>query len=227
MQPYVLPYIGYFQLINAVDTFVFLDDVTYINKGWINRNFTQNKGVKNLFTIPLVNASQNELIKNIQVLKDDKWKRKFFTSIEHAYKKCPYYDERILLLNEIFDFDEISIGDLAKKSILSIVKELNLKTKIVDSSSVFDNQDLKGESRIINIVEQTKGTHYINPIGGQELYNKESFLEKNILLNFINSGSISYKQPGDVFIPNLSIIDVLMNNNNENIQVFLNEYTLI
>jgi len=74
MQPYVFPFIGYFQLISAVDKFVLYDDVNYINRGWINRNNLLVNGVPYLFSIPLKHASQNRLINdNIEIIDFGKW----------------------------------------------------------------------------------------------------------------------------------------------------------
>ena len=81
MQPYLFPYIGYFQLIYAVDKFVLYDDVNYINKGWINRNNILVNGKGNLFTIPLKDASQNKLINEIYVSDEPKWKINFLQVI--------------------------------------------------------------------------------------------------------------------------------------------------
>ena len=36
MQPYAFPYLGYFQLVEKVEHFVFLDNVNYFKKGFIN-----------------------------------------------------------------------------------------------------------------------------------------------------------------------------------------------
>ncbi len=81
MQPYIFPYIGYFQLIHAADVFVFYDDVNYINRGWINRNRILLNGKDQLFTIPCKEASQNKLIKDIEVLADKKAFQKMLTTM--------------------------------------------------------------------------------------------------------------------------------------------------
>ena len=90
MQPYFMPYIGYLQLMNAVDKFVLYDDVNYINKGWINRNRILVNGQAYLFTIPLKEASQNRLINEIYLSNDPKWKGKLLKTIEQGYKKAPF-----------------------------------------------------------------------------------------------------------------------------------------
>ena len=86
MQPYLFPYIGYFQLIKSVDNFVFFDDVNYINKGWVNRNRILNDQI---FTLPLINASQNRLIKDIEIFDPVSSKNKLLKNIFHSYKKAP------------------------------------------------------------------------------------------------------------------------------------------
>ena len=101
MQPYFMPYIGYWQLMNAVDTYVVYDDVNYINRGWINRNNILISGSSYMFTIMLKKASQNKLINEIEILDDFSKLKK---QIEFAYKKAPYYDRIIVLLNKIFDY---------------------------------------------------------------------------------------------------------------------------
>ena len=222
MQPYIFPYIGYFQLINAVDKFVFLDDVNFINKGWINRNFIQNKGDKILFTIPLKGASQNELIEDIPVSEEGNWRKKLLATITLYYKKAPFYEERFSMIESIINTQNITIADYAKNSITQISEALQLKTEFIRSSSIFEKINF-GEDRILDICVKLGATTYINPQGGTELYNKEKFNQKSIALNFLFSGQVNYNQNhAKDFVPHLSIIDVLMYNNNQQIVDLLN-----
>ncbi|MFN9114197.1 MAG: WbqC family protein, partial [Bacteroidota bacterium] len=93
MQPYFLPYIGYFQLMAAADRFVFLDDVNYINRGWINRNRLRTPQGPAWFTLPLVGASQNRLICDLEIKPDDGWKRSLERTLSINYSKAPCYAE--------------------------------------------------------------------------------------------------------------------------------------
>ncbi len=95
MQPYFFPYIGYFQLINSVDKFVILDDVNYIKKGWINRNYILVNSKPCLFTIPLVKPSQNKLINETEIAFESNWKKKFLKTIETGYAKAPIFQGSI------------------------------------------------------------------------------------------------------------------------------------
>src|SRR4051812_4492478 len=101
MQPYLLPYIGYFQLIAAVDRFLFLDDVNYINRGWINRNRILLGGKDHLFTLNLKEVSQNKKINEIEIAKDERWTAKFLRTVESAYRKAPHYSAVMPILQEI------------------------------------------------------------------------------------------------------------------------------
>lgn len=226
MQPYFFPYIGYWQLINAVDIFVLYDDVNFIKKGWINRNNILLNKSKHLITIPLLNVSQNKHINECIISDDDKIINNIIKTINLAYRKAPYYNLVFPTLEKIIK-TKGSISDLVLKSVLWIKEYLNIDTEIILSSSIDKNNELKGQDKIIEIVKKLNGNHYINAIGGQELYDKEIFNNNEIKLNFIKMKEIKYKQFNNEFIPNLSFIDVLMFNSPEEIKRMLNDYELI
>ena len=227
MQPYIFPYIGYFQLINAVDKFVIYDDVNFINKGWINRNRMLNNGKDSLFSIPLKEASQNKLINEIDVNWDGAWKNKFLKTLEQSYKKAPFYQEILLIIQQTLSVDGEPISKVIEHNLRLICKYLDIKTEIVSSSAIYHNTHLKAQERILDICLQEKATQYINPIGGLELYDKDFFEAKNITLNFIRSNPIEYPQFKNEFVPWLSMIDVLMFNSKETIKDYLNNYNLV
>jgi hypothetical protein len=227
MQPYLFPYIGYFQLINAVDKFVILDDVNYINRGWINRNRILVNNGDYTFTVPLKDASQNRKICDTYISDDTKWQGKLLKTIELAYKKAQYFDRAFPIITEIIQNEEKNISKFIGQSLLLLNQYLVINTTIAASSSIYKNSHLKAQDKIIDICLQEKTDHYINPAGGTEIYSSAAFNKFNIKLNFIKSGSIEYKQFGQTFIPWLSIIDVLMFNSQEEISGLLEKYTLI
>jgi hypothetical protein len=227
MQPYIFPYIGYFQLIHAVDKFVIYDDVNFINRGWINRNRILMNGKDFLFTIPLKDASQNKLINEIEVNWDENWKGKFLKTLEQAYKKAPHYQEIVGLIERSITPDKEIISKVVVNNLRLINDYLDISTEIVDSSAIYQNTHLKAQERILDICKQEQANHYINPIGGTELYNYQYFEESEIKLNFIKTDRIEYPQFKNEFVPFLSIIDVLMFNSKENIKSFLNQYELV
>lgn len=226
MQPYLFPYIGYFQLINAVDKFVIYDDVNFINKGYINRNRILLNGKPFDFSVPLSKASQNKKIKDTFVHSDGKWKRKLLATVEQAYKKAPFYGSVYPLVFNVFNMDESKITGYVRKSLRDICEYLKIGTEIVWSSEVYGNAELSGEKRIIDICRKESASTYINPIGGKELYSHNSFSNHGIHLHFIESKPINYDQLGREFVSWLSIIDVLMFNSVEDIQAMLQNYSL-
>lgn len=227
MQPYIFPYIGYFQMINAVDFFVLYDDVNYIKGGWINRNKIVVNGSEKLFTIPLDGASSFKLINEIEINKTSKEYRKILVTIEQSYKKAPYFKDTFPLIENIFNSDNILISDFIANGMTMICKYLNIKTEIYTSSVKFaESKGLPKEERIVNICQTLGASTYINAIGGQELYSKNFFLKHGIDLKFIKSKPIDYNQFNDNFTPWLSIIDIIMFNSVDQINLMLYKYDL-
>jgi hypothetical protein len=227
MQPYFFPYLGYYQLVNAVDAFVFYDDVNFINKGWINRNNLVLNGKKTLFTLPLKNASQNLLINEIEVAYDSVWINKFYKTLEYNYKKSLYYNDVMDLISVVFKAEKTKIAEIAQMSIISTFSYLGIMKQFHKSSEFVLGADIKGENRIIQICKKLEAKNYVNPSGGEELYNYENFQEEGLSLAFIQPQLLPYKQLGiDEFIPGMSMLDILFNTGKNEIKEMLNHYTL-
>jgi hypothetical protein len=227
MQPYIFPYIGYFQLINTVDKFVFYDDVNFIKKGWINRNRVLANNESILFTIPVLKVSQNKLINEIELGWDEKWKKQFFRTLEQNYKKAPYFEQTIDLIKTIFNQPQQTISDLAISSTKVVSNYLELKTVFELSSEKYAaTKGMEKATRLINICQFNNATTYINPIGGKELYQKDTFKKQGIDLFFIENNLLTYPQFNNEFVSGLSIIDVLMFNDKAEVLKMLKNYTL-
>jgi hypothetical protein len=232
MQPYIFPYIGYFQLINSVDSFVLYDDVNYIKQGWINRNNILNNGNVFLFTIPLSNSSSFSLTNEITINQRtiNSWIKSFDKNLSQTYNKSQSYKNVKYIIDDFFvllQLPNVSISEVIKNTTILICNYLEINTQIVQSSNRYNNSNLKSVDRILDCCASEKATTYINASGGQKLYSKQVFNEKGIELKFIQTNPIEYKQQNHTFVPNLSIIDVLMFNTKEEVQKMLNNYTLI
>jgi len=227
MQPYFFPYIGYFALINAVDNFVLYDDVAYIKNGWINRNRLKVGADAKYVTVPVTNASTNYLINEVRIVDYANFKIKLFKTLEMNYKKASNYVRIVDLLVDIFHDSFDYINDLNRKALSKVIEYLDIDTEMVTSSGIKKNKELKAEAKVIDICKILDGDVYINPIGGQELYSKENFQKAGIRLKFVSMNDIIYKQGEGDFIPNLSIIDVLMWNTKDDLKSMLNDYVLL
>lgn len=227
MQPYLFPYIGYWQAINAVDEYVLLDDVNFIMRGYINRNNILLNGKAYLFSVPLEKPSQNKLISETKLNFLEKDKENFLKTITMAYKKAPYFNDVFPIIKEIILNSENDLTKYIKYSIETIQKYLNITTRIELSSNIEKDNSLKSQERILEINKKLNSTIYINAIGGQELYDKDAFLASGIELKFIKTLPYEYKQFNNDFVPNLSIIDVLMFNSKDEVNSMLSKYELV
>ena len=230
LQPYFFPYIGYFQLINAVDMFVFYDDVNFIKRGWIHRNNILVNGDKYMFTIPCIKASQNRLINEVEVDVASKLFKKVLDTINNSYKRAPYFDQFFPVVENVFlsAKNNTLISDLAIKSVLETCKYLELEINYVKSSDKHINSRGSNKAdRLITISKENNATTYINPIGGMDIYKREYFSNRNVNLNFIESKPVKYLQYKNEFIPWLSIIDMAMFNNVNIIKGYLKNFNLI
>ena len=226
MQPYLFPYIGYFQLINAVDKFVIYDDVNFINKGWINRNHILVNNEKHLFTLPLKKSGQNKLIKDIEIHDPEEWKIKFLKTIETSYKHSEYFKNTFEMISDILNSVDNTISGFNVYCLKIVMKYLDLRTEIVESSEVYCNSDLRSQERILDICSKENATGYFNLPGGADLYSHEIFNSKGITLKFLMPDNFTYRQFDDNFTDSLSIIDVLMFNSKERVKELLNKYVL-
>ena len=224
MQPYFMPYIGYWQLMAAVDTYVVYDDVNYIKGGWVSRNNILLNGQKHMFTITLNGASPNKLFNEITIKDDFK---KFSRVIESAYRKAPYYAEVSILLDKIYNYEDKSLGAFMMNSFQVVLDYLEIDTKLILSSTIAKDNTLRGKDKVKHICHLLGADTYYNAIGGQELYDKNDFKEDGIDLYFVKTELSPYPQLNNEFVPGLSMIDVLMFNSPTEVKQLLTNYKLI
>ena len=229
MQPYLFPYLGYFQLVNAVDVFVFADDVNFIKGGFINRNRILLKNEEYFITVPCAKKSQNKLIKEIHISNRFKgYPEGILLTIRHAYKKAPFFDDIFPIIEAIFNAGIDNISTLSAYSVETVSRYLEINVNFKFSSISFGHTKGQEKStRLINITKELGSTNYINPVGGKDIYCREYFDSQGVKLDFLESEVIPYTQLNGNFIPNLSIIDVLMYNSLEDVNKLLTKYRLI
>lgn len=212
MQPYLLPYLGYFQLLHGVDTFVLLDDVAFINKGWINRNRLLVSGAARLFTIPLAGSSQNKLIQDLRLHPDDRARRKLLATIRQAYRAAPEFGQVFPLVEAVLLSPEPDLTTLVLHSLTLLNAYVGRPVPLVRSSALPKNDQATGQARIMAICQSLGASEYVNMAGGAALYSVPEFAAQGIKLTFLQPTLPPYPQGSGAFVPGLSIIDVLMHN---------------
>lgn len=226
LQPYLLPYIGYFQLINSVDHLVVYDDAQYTKKGWINRNRFQTNGVEQKFTVPLERASDFLNIRDRKISPSYD-PTSTINKIINSYRKAPNFPSLIEPVKEMFEFPDRNLFLFVLNSITFVNKYLEIKTPIIVSSDVYAARNLRGEDRVIKICQELGADTYINPQNGRSLYNRHEFEARGLELLFLEAHLTEYRQSTSSFLPGLSILDVMMMNSvNEIKSRLLQDYML-
>ena len=249
MQPYFFPYIGYFQLISEVDKMILYNRVNFIKKGWINRNRIHDYTLNPVYiTVPILNASSNCAILETKIDNSVPWRKRILSLVYHNYKKAKYFDEIFPIIVKIVDEKTESISEFNVKSILTICNFVGITTPVLIDMERFAELEMylkfnehnllkkyeidghfigKRYVRIVEICRQEGASIYVNPIGGQQIYNKEIFGHYNLQLYFLKTLPYTYRQNDSNFLEHLSIIDVLMHTGVGGAKLLLNKRVLI
>ena len=211
MQPYFFPYIGYFQLIATVDLFIVYDNIKYTKKGWINRNRILRNGQDAKFSLPLKRAS-DYLDVRARELAADFNRDKLLNQITAAYRRAPYFAQTFPVVEQVMRHEDANLFRFLHHSITRTCEHLGISTETRISSDIAIDHDLKNQDKVLALCAAIGAGTYVNPIGGIELYSKDTFAAHGIDLKFIRSKPFDYAQFGDGFVPSLSIIDVMMFN---------------
>lgn len=217
MQPYFFPYIGYFQLIAAVDQFIVYDNIKYTKKGWINRNRMLQNGKDVMFSLPLKNDSDSLDVCERELAAEFN-RDKLLSQFKGAYGRAPYFAQTFTLLEQVVRYEDANLFRFLHHSIVKTCEHLGITTEIRKSSEIAIDHSLKSQDKVLALCGAVGASTYVNASGGMELYSRETFCGKGIDLKFIKSKPFGYAQFGDEFVPWLSIIDVMMFNPLETIQ---------
>ncbi len=182
MQPYFAPYIGYFQLINAVDKFVFMDDAKFIKGGWINRNFISLNGSPFRFSIPLKKLSSNKQIKEVEIAWDTREMEKLGKTFRQRFARGSISRT---IIDEIMCSRHRTISSLAIASIQNIATYLGIDTKFATTSKYEVPAGFDRTEFLVHVCRTDKAKTYINSAGGKQLYCKHEFAKAGVALQFL------------------------------------------
>ncbi|WP_158774253.1 WbqC family protein [Cobetia sp. L2A1] len=230
MQPYLLPHLGYFQLMHACDEFLIFDDVSYIPRGFINRNSVLLNGKAHRFTLSVPQASPNRLISELSFASTQE---PLLETLRHAYAKAPYFAQVMPLLQTILRYEERRIAPFCQHSFEQICRYLGIRCRFYKTSEIDHDRRLKGQARLIDLASRRGASRYINSIGGRKLYSATAFNDADMALAFLSSHPCVHAQSSPTsrthapFVPGLSIVDVLMWCSPQDIAAQLEEYALV
>jgi hypothetical protein len=209
MQPYFLPYIGYFQLMAVADTFVVYDTIKYTKKGWINRNRHLRDGGAETFSLPLRQATDDATVDQRTVAPEfdpDRLLRRW----DAAYRHAPHRDDALPVLQRIVRHPDRNLFSFLLHSLHAVRDYLDLTRPMLRASDVESRGDLRGAARVLGLVGDVGATTYINPIGGVGLYDTDAFARHGVRLRFLRARLTPYPQGAHAHVPALSIVDLMM-----------------
>ena len=226
-QPFFFPYIPYFQLMKNVDMFMIADDFNY-SKAWTNRNYILLNGKEPfMFNLAVIGASQNKLVNEVRVA-DDQYKLR--RTIEVNYRKAPFFNDVFPMLDKILKYEDKNLARYLGNGLIKVASYLRFDTRFIYSSEI-EGKDLtvRSQNRVLNLCEVLKASEYVN-LGGEfenPLYKKDAFKQHGIDLYLVKPKRIEYKQFDNPFVPNLSMLDVLMFNSVEQTNELLMKFDLV
>lgn len=211
MQPYFLPYIGYFQLIGAVDLFVVYDNIKYTKKGWINRNRMLLNGSDSTFSLSIKKGSDSLDVRDRELAADFD-RGKLLNQFRGAYLRAPHFEQTFHLIEQVVRCPESNLFHFLYNAIVHVCSHLGITTKIIVSSEIGIDHHMQAQDKVLALCQALGATIYLNAVGGVGLYSRETFQEKGVELKFIKSSPVNYRQFDNEFVPWLSIVDVMMFN---------------
>ncbi|MBN2520773.1 MAG: WbqC family protein [Bacteroidales bacterium] len=229
MQPYFLPYLGYFALIKYTDYFVVFDTPQFIRHGWIERNriLKPQEGWQYI-KVPLEKHSRETSIKDIRINNSLPWREKILAQLTHYKRKAKYFNIVIDLVNDIISLKTDSITELNTYGLEKVSNYLGIDFKYsIFSKMGLNIQEIQApDDWALSISKELNATEYINPIGGRDFFDTIKYEKSGINLNFLDIKLNKYNQHRNNFEAGLSIVDVMFFNSPDSIYKMLDDYEL-
>ncbi|QDU92543.1 WbqC family protein [Lignipirellula cremea] len=212
MQPYFFPYLGYFDLIDRVDRWVVFDTAQYIRHGWVNRNrILHPRSGWQYLVVPLQKHSRNTPIDQI-VVKEDAWRERILGQLNHYRKRAPYFRQTMDLVEECLALRDPHLAALNVHALQCVCRRLGIAFEpMIFSQMELPLAEVKGPGDwALRISEALGASEYLNPPGGQDLFDASRFKAAGIRLVIQSFSPIAYECPGYTLEPGLSVLNALM-----------------
>jgi hypothetical protein len=208
LQSSYIPWKGYFDLINQVDEFVFLEDVQFTNRDWRTRNQILMHDKKIWLSIPTKKTKRETLLNSVFIDDNQNWRASHMEKIKQSYIKHPYFREYSWILNEIYLNNIDNLSSFNINSVKVIAKVLGIDT-VFKVSSQF-NVDAKKDDRLIEICRQLDADLYLSGPSAQDYINPIKFIKSNLKLEYMNYDNYPiYEQKSNLFDHQVSVLDLI------------------
>jgi len=227
MQPYAFPYLGYFQLLQAADRFVLLDDVTFIKQGWINRNRILGPHGPLRFTLPVEGAGSHRRLCDLHLTATTRWRDKLLRTIEQTYRRAPGFERAWPVVEASLRHPERRLTGWLRHSLEQVCGALGVTTPMISAAAVHPAGGDRGLDRVLEICRREGASEYLNAEGGRALYPARAFAARGLRLRFVEHHPRPYAQGGGPFVERLSIIDALMFNSPAELARLLDDCSVV
>ena len=211
LQSNYIPWIGYFDIINKADTFVFYDDVQYTKNDWRNRNKIKTKNGLQWLTIPVKSKKLSQRINEVEIMNHN-WYKKHCNAIKTNYAKSKNFQKIYPFIEKLYEKSSSlnKLIDVNRLFIREISDFLNINTEFKCSSEF--NQSNSKTQRLIDICKKCDASEYISGPAAKSYLDIKLFKNENIKLTFMNyDGYKEYNQLYGAFEVKVSILDILFN----------------
>ena len=208
-QPHYLPWLRYFEKIARCDVFIVLDNIQFTKNGWQNRNKIKSPQGTTLLTAPVL-VKLGDSLDQVQLNNNTAWRRKHWESIRQCYGTAPYFAEHADFLADAYGRDWDRLNDLNRHMLVYFVAALGIKTRIEYASEL----QVPGAAteRLVNLVKRVGGNAYYTGAFAVGAYlDPEAFAAAGIALRVQEWQAPTYPQLHGPFIPDLSVLDLMMN----------------
>jgi hypothetical protein len=210
MQPTYLPWLGYFDLIDQADVFVFLDTVQFEKQSWQQRNRIKTTGGPTWLTVP-VNHSLGTTIRDVAVSDLTKYRHKHWMSIMSSYGRAAMWKQHSEVFKQSYERTWSRLADLNIHFISVLSTLLRVDAKFVRSSEMPAIDGRKGDM-LVRMCQHFGADTYLSPIGARDyLKDDAAFREAGIRLEFQVYEHPTYKQLFGDFVPFMSAVDLVLN----------------
>jgi len=212
MQPTYLPWLGYFDLIDQSDCFVFLDSVQFSKRSWQQRNRVKGPGNKSFWlTVPVQSKGRrNQDINEVTIDDTKSLEELHVQTITHFYRKAPYFSSYIDELKAILCRPYRLLVELNIDLITWLCTQIGIGGEMILSSSL--NCDGTNVQRLVSICKKLEADRYISAPGSRDyIGDDELFLLNDIELTYHSYYHPEYRQFQGSFVPYLSTLDLLFN----------------
>lgn len=218
MQPTYFPWLGYFEMIQATDVFVLLDDVQFNRKSWQQRNCIKGPSGRSWLTVPVFKKNNRyQKINKVRINRQQNWVRKHLKTLETFYSKSAYFDRYIEEVRGLFQNNWEFLADLNVASILFLMEQFGITTPLRISSVM--EIEKTGNEKVLEICRNLEANELYDAAGAVKFIDADLFQKASTHVLFQDYHHPEYQQLHGPFIPYLSALDLLFNEGSRSLEI--------